>query len=318
MSVRHVTARAAFGLGLMLPGGLVSGQTEQEKEPRPTELERTLSGIERIELMKRGLDSDESLQSGGSQDFVPTVSGEAQVLPGKLIDLGPDEATDTEKTAEWRAQNWLVHGVNSLREGDDETDEERAEAEWGADDPEQGSVDFWLELAMGEQKDEDSDNPETSSDRLKAADKLSTVNPLDGFMAQWLSADELARLNIAHDQTPGDSLKSMGSDLAPGRIDRLLPRSDSLSQTVDIPEGKGPNPYLDLNRDVSPVGGLSGILAPPVTTTRNDNAVSRSLPNTVRSVPVPAGTSAAAQKNNEPWRPPVKDDEKYFRRLNRF
>ena len=63
MSVRHVTARAAFGLGLMLPGGLVSGQTEQEKEPRPTELERTLSGIERIELMKRGLDSDESLQS---------------------------------------------------------------------------------------------------------------------------------------------------------------------------------------------------------------------------------------------------------------
>ena len=318
MFVRNLTAHAAIGLGLMLPAGLVSGQTEQEKEPTPSELERTLSGIERIELMKRGLDTDESLQPGGTQGFVPTVSGEAQVLPGKMIDLGSDEATDSEKTAEWRAQNWLIHGVNSLREGDDATNEELAETELGATDPEQGSVDFWLELAMGEQEDEDSDDPGDSSDPLETVDKLSTVNPLEGFMTNWLSAEELARLNIADDPMLGDSLDNIGSDIAVGRVDRLLPSSDSLSQAVDIPDVQGPNPYLSLNREVSSAAGLSGILAPPETTTRNDTDISRSLPNSARSAPVPTGNNPAVQEINEPWKPPVKEDEKYFRRLNRF
>lgn len=317
MSVRNVTAHAAIGLGLMLSAGLISGQTKTEKEPRPSELERTLSGIERIELMKRGLESDESLQPGGTQGFVPTVSGEAQTLPGKLIDLRSDEATDAEKTTEWKAQNWLVHGVNSLRDGDDMASEELEAAELGENNPEQGSADFWLELAMGEQKDEDSEDPGDSSDRLMSTDTLSTRNPLDGFMTKWLSADELARLDIAPDPMPGDALNTLGSELTVGRIDRLLPRPDSLSQSVDIPEVKGPNPYLELNRDVSS-GGVSGILSPPATATRNDNAMSRSLPGSARSGPVPAGNNPAARKNNEPWKPPVKEDEKYFRRLNRF
>ncbi|MDA7916766.1 hypothetical protein N9B49_00940, partial [bacterium] len=177
---------------------------------------------------------------------------------------------------------------------------------------------FWLELAMGEQEDEDSDDPGDSSDPLETVDKLSTVNPLEGFMTNWLSAEELARLNIADDPMLGDSLDNIGSDIAVGRVDRLLPRSDSLSQAVDIPDVKGPNPYLSLNREVSSAAGLSGILAPPETTTRNDTAISRSLPNSARSAPVPTGNNTAVQEINEPWKPPVKEDEKYFRRLNRF
>ena len=320
MFVRHLTTQVVLGLSLVVAPGPASAQEEQESKPKSSDLERTLKGIERIELMKRGLDSDKSLQPGGDRDFVPTVTGEAQTLPGRMIDLGNNGATESGRTAEWQSQNWLIHGVNSLQQGDS-ADENMGAPESLDKQPDQGSPEFWLELAMGNSERDGEESAEAAGERLKKSDGLSTVNPLDKFMTEWLSAEELARLEISDSSTNsllGAVSSSSATELNIGESARMLQTAESLSQSITIPAERALNPYFNPNGGTAARTDLSGILPPSGSPVNTSSSRGRPLSNASQPAAVPTGNATAVKESREPWKPPVKNDEKYFRRLNRF
>ena len=174
---------------------------------------------------------------------------------------------------------------------------------------------------MEKTENDDKETQKTGDREPKGTDSLSTANPLNDFMSDWLSPDELARLDISDSSTvgaPGGSLIPVTMQLNLGEADRLLRSTESLSNAVSVPETRGPNPYLDLNDRSEPFGPLSDILAPPESKARSVPAIARPSPIQSRMGAGPANNAASSEEVKELWKPPVKEDEKYFRRLNRF
>lgn len=289
----------------------------QENAEQPSELERTLSGIEKIELMKRGLNTDASLQPGGTQDFVPTVSQEAETLPGSPLMSDPDRESAVVDV--WKSENWLIDGMRSLDKDGSDKDEE---LESGAfkNEPSEGSAEYWLQLAMKQSELEAEAEESIQKSKMKSEDQLVATNPLNDFMSDWLSDEELLRLDIARPSTEPDGLSANDVTWNPAFI---TPDSVNTAQLRDVrpnpsaisADSAAMNPYLrpivgSADPSVNFLGGLTG----ESRASRNDRISGPTSSQATR----PIGNSATAPEAKQPWKPPAKEDEKYFRRLNRF
>ena len=287
----------------------------QENAEQPTELERTLSGIEKIELMKRGLNTDASLQPGGTQDFVPTVSGEAETLPRSPLMTDPDRESDAVDL--WKSENWLIDGMRSLDQDGSDKDEELKRGAIG-NEPSEGSAKYWLQLAMKQSEREAEESNQKS--KIQSKDKLAATNPLNDFMSDWLSDEELMRLDIARPATEPNRLSAADVTWAPAFI-----TADSVNPTQlrDIhtkpssisADSTSMNPYLQpVVGSADSMGNLLGGLTGESRASRNNQITVPTSSQATR----PIRSSATAPAAKQPWKPPAKEDEKYFRRLNRF
>lgn len=312
MHLRSIQLLGSWGLGIAMCLSLGA----EEKESERSELERTLSGIEKIELMKRGLSADKSLQPGGTKDFVPTVSAESEALPGTSTLPATDRDAAAEKA--WKSENWLIEGMQSL-EKDGSDDESESQSNPLTNEPNEGSAEFWLQLAMKQSEREADAEESKQQSKAESPDNLAVTNPLNDFMTDWLSDAELTRLDIV--KPASESVLSSGdvtwnpaiSNTGSGNTVRL---EDRFSKSLEVSaETSLPNPYLD-GAQGAPMSTLGGMTA--------STGVFREGPRpsaaviAPRVVPAPASSSGSAPTAKQPWKPPAKEDEKYFRRLNRF
>lgn len=289
----------------------------QENAEQPSELERTLSGIEKIELMKRGLDTDASLQPGGTQDFVPTVSREAETLPSAPLMTDPDrESADVDV---WKSENWLIDGIRSLdKDGSDKDEESKSNSL--ENEPSEGSAKYWLQLAMKQSEREAEAEESIQKSKMKSEDQLAATNPLNDFMSDWLSDEELMRLDISRPATETDRLSpndvtwnpafNTADSVNSAQLRDVRPKPSAISaDSVSV------NPYLQtMGGSTDPAGNILGGLTGQAGALRSAPVSVPTSSQTIR----PISNSATAPETKQPWKPPAKEDEKYFRRLNRF
>lgn len=307
--LRFVTC-GGFLLGVMVTPWAIA----QDENKADAALERTLSGVGEIELLKKGLATEDT---GTTQDFVPTVSGETQILPGKLHVNPGTEDSQEEQAKQWKSQNWLLAGMQALES--DEEDSGSAAGDPTAARP--GATELWLEAAMAVH-DESTTRATRSAKQEKGVqqDEPEVANPLNDFMADWLSTEDLARHALQN--KPGIAGESFSRDVGGAarfpteanihRAARNAAPQQWERSTVEPP----PNPFL---------GGLVGptALLPAtehLTALPDRDSRPTLAPPTVEPPPMTRSPSPspAAEPPRTPWKPPPDTDEKYFPRLKRF
>ncbi|GAB5560090.1 MAG: hypothetical protein SynsKO_17370 [Synoicihabitans sp.] len=321
MKPRFLILSAITGVSFGLLG--LSAQEEEAKN-NTSELERTLGGVADIELMKQGLTTDDTLQPGGSKDFIPTVTTEEPLsVSGLLPDNGnPERPREDEK---WAAENWLLSGMRNLERGEELNGEQALDSAADSLAP-KSRTDLWLEVAMNEVADqEDTDAAQSREDEAdRIDDPLRTTNPLDQFMAGWLSPDSSqAGLSATFGDSAGLPSTGQTFDPAPAQgasvaslQELLVPQSANSSASIKEDENRTArtNPYADMlsawtletqNNSAAPVGlmgdfGGAAVLPAPQETFR------------------PPPEISAEDKPSTRWVPPERNEEKYFPRLNRF
>lgn len=274
--------------------------------------------IENIQLLQQGLGSGADASLNGSLD-IPPPTVETESVSAVAVISASAGAPSSEKQAEeaWRRENWLLAGmqdIDQLRDsdGEDETDSD------GDLPPRTGSSEHWLLLAdEAAQAQPSKENADEKIDLEAFPDQV--VNPLEGFMADWLDPELTSSVSRETGTDHGEALAAMQiSDTSLGALPSTQPMAREIfGLPSDVSARRGParsNPYADGLLDVSESAANPGF---------EPGAVDRSNPTLMPAAPPPGSTPITApaeveKPRREPWRPPEKDDEKYFRRLNRF
>lgn len=296
----------------LVPG--VAGQKPEERESE-SDLDSVSVGIENLELLKRGLDA------GGTSSLDPNFdisapeieSGDARPLGGS-VQLGSSSLNETQRLEAWRQENWLLAGM----QGDEDAEEFTESGDRDPFKPAAGSSEYWLQLADQGARAADAEDAKQNAANL---DRLSdqVVNPLEGFMTDWLDA---SLQNNAIDEAFQEEINSIGGfdlmnleDLRPetagAKMTRLEDRSNGL---LGVSAEERINPYTHGLSLTAP--SLGAATLGPANSNRTGSGIL--LPEPMPSAGVIAPTSDGEKPTREPWRPPEKVDDKYFRRLNHF
>ncbi len=316
----HRKARRSLALSLVTVISAAALATDQPPSPPPPE--RTLDSIPtnltELELIKRGLSPTERTALGASIEFSRLETEASASGPTVVGPLGPAPTGDETRSA-WRQENWLLAGMQDDHRSDATAEELEPDREDELN-PTTGSSEHWLLLA-DQATQSPPERPGKGKRETEQALPPQIANPLDDFMAGWLDAS----LSVAPQQdlmpAKGPAFEKL-EGLTAGGFGNANAKSPAWSRGPDRAShlplsigSKRTNPYAD------------GLLAPPAL--RDDPfgrlpAVGRAPEPTISPSPPPATPTLpvesfdAAHSAREPWRPPEQDDDKYFRRLNRF
>lgn len=231
----------------------------------------------------------------------------------KNRDTNPARARQTGK-----ATNWLVDAMN--RAAPDEkskTADDSPENAAGVAAPEGDLLATAAALERAEQAAAKA--RETREDKR---DEVQAFNPLDAYMAAWLSARDVASPNAGR-SAGGDnrSLESAGILTALNGVTQRgsalsFGAADAPSSLPDAPEmpgitGPAANPFLN---DI--VRGWPGDAPPAPASPAPDAPSLLRSPETIRREPAPVVEPETASRLSEQLRP--QDDAKYFKQLKRF
>lgn len=318
--------------------------------------EQTREGLQNLQLLQRGLVEGDTGATGKMSGVAPSPTLDHSSDGGLPQPVISEEARQTRENArrEWAERNWLIDGMRKAGRpatggSPPETagpDPLFAVDQRAADSPEAragaalqpGGADYWLALAVRAQEQIEHDaaagegppNSPFETDRAGGAASPGP-NPLAAFMSKWTRANaegaadltrpDATRAPMAGPSTLNDSTQSLLFGLEPGAGTTMRPAG------MDPSRGQTTNPFLaaapardDRNPSAAPgdwpVESAVGWSAPPVVDRRPNSASAAPaapLPSTATANESSAPTQAA-----EAWRPPVRDDEKYFPRLKRF
>ncbi len=109
-SIRLFWCLAPF---LILPMGTWATAQENAEEKPESDLDRAIGGVGEIELLQQGISTNQSLQPGGTKDFVPTVAREKNSFSDQLLTANLEDSTPLER-AEWEKENWLLSRMQKL------------------------------------------------------------------------------------------------------------------------------------------------------------------------------------------------------------
>lgn len=292
----------------------------------------TSQALKDLELLKRGLAPEGQRNGQGARNVIGTAPDVSTVA------APPVAVTPREREAElsrdqrrqaWAQRNWLVEGVRQAGRPVGQTTvgttgATSAALDPGSDNEAGGTGENWLLAAVDAQSEtmtprgaETALAPETAS---KSDDALlaSGANPLAEFMRDWIRPEDQALLGTLG----GEGALDAGFSGSVGPADG--PRRQTAARLEDVRGGvaaiaPGSNPYLrgtdELARDLAAwraPGGGAGTAA----------AVVRPPPAPLPTSPgAPSAVAPSAEQtrgDREPWKPPVREDEKYFPRLKRF
>lgn len=310
------------GLALTLATvvGLAALAKAQSPSPPPPErpLDSISANLTELELMKQGLSPSEKTTLGASIEFSPLATEASAGEPSVVGPLSP-APTDDEARSAWRQENWLLAGMQDDHGSDAAGGELESEREDELN-PTTGSSAHWLLLA-DQATQSPLERPGKGKRETEQASPPQIANPLEDFMAGWLDAslpvaphpDLMPAKGPAFEKLEGLTAGGFGNANAKSPAwSRGPDRASHLPLSIG---SKRTNPYAD------------GLLVPPAL--RDDPfgrlpAVGRAPEPTISPSPPPATPTLpvesfdAAHSAREPWRPPEQDDDKYFRRLNRF
>ncbi len=305
----------------------------------------TIEGLENIKLLEKGI------SAGGTADSLSN----ANLLSGASLDqkmeaplAQPTSSRDESALRElqreqWARENWLVEGLRREALAGDEAaltaDTLLQDPESAADESVGGSSAYWLAVAVNTQEETQRFSSEASAAEAHGVEAeqgiSSAANPLGDFMAEWLSDSSQALLAANGDsgssrgeassfgQLATDSVRSTGGDGFRANFEALAGTFRTGSGSATTSE----NPFLAaIDQDLAsvrlprdnqpafdPIGPFSpdaGVV-PPLAQSAGDLTSPTVLPPAT-----PAATPAV--ESTEPYRPPAKEDEKYFPRLKRF
>lgn len=308
-------ARALLGVGVAC--ACVQSISAQTKARESESLvDATEQGIEDIELLNRGL-PESSNGAAGIGDILPSAPGQPSDLPTTWTNDGETLTDDAQRKA-WDAQNWLLAGMRDLNQDPLESEEVENGPRYeqlGENDPMGGSPEFWLELMDGRSE---ASNPERDGNQ----NLNQSINPLDEFMSGWLTPE-------------GAQVQALAAELAGGGSPASSPEIswDPMRGSASAESGEGliannllglgrnseeaSNPYVEAmmgeTQSLSVSSSVEGNAAGSLGGFQDASALDATRPTSAPALP-----SAATEKVREPWRPPAKTDDKYFRNLNRF
>ena len=307
----------------------------------------TRLGLETIELLRKGINP------AGAQTNSLTPE-QLLVAPEPLNAtsvIEPPENKDRDESTlrdlrrqQWRSENWLVEGMRRSELAENEADlaEDNLRSQNGSASPaedtsararvESGSSNEWLALAVETQRETES---EARGDDVSAPDQVVGSNPLGDFMAGWLSGDSRVMLASTTEGSPGTSRSPATRAADDRRFDELSlahirePESrikGALPATEVMGGGSGLNPFLaftDAEVGSDPRAMQAALDLPAPDAPIQDRAFQLSTIIPTEATPAPGNPTIAPaerldEKPSEPWRPPPRDDEKYFPRLKRF
>jgi hypothetical protein len=307
----------------MLTAGTLWASDQEEKAERRDVLQATAQGIVDIELMERGLAPASSDGQGG--DLIPR--GPLLIEDGLEGAAPPlsDSLSGEEAEKAWAAQNWLLAGLRDMEAAENkDASSEDALAAPDEQTPAGGSADFWLQL-MGETSANGETAQQSESENADRALAQEAHNPLESFMAGWLSEDSAAIRELSQTNLPlpganpisGDS--TLLGDLSWDA--RGTSPTTRITGQARLPTSTGiidrPNPFLESLETRGSAWEIPGFTAENTERTGKFSApvlAPAPAPETKRFEPVETAPSPPA----DTWRPPEKTDEKYFRNLNRF
>lgn len=310
---------SAFNCALapLLVLGLVLTATAQRDTAGETEasLEVMASDLEKIDLLKRGLAPEESNPLGASVQFTtPTL--EDDTVTSSIISSVEPLSSDAQREKVWRQENWLLAGMQESHQQDPAGASAQDDEELK---PKAGSADHWLLLAAEATGENDRiENADSAMITEKLAGQV--VNPLEGFMTGWLDASLAATEFTGDAEAVGlAALQNLADrDFGTESID-LSTLSGISSVGVDLGRplgGDRTNPYTEGLGDLPGLTGLTveGLEIAP--SNGRAGAIGDVAPSGAAPPPIDPNTSV--KPTREPWRPPEKDEDKYFRRLNQF
>jgi hypothetical protein len=262
-------------------------------------------GLEDIHASALSPDGAAALPGLSLPEVAPLPSAPAPESPlPPESGLGPDGLKKKAGTG-----NWLVDAMEKA-DRDAKADKAPGRAQ---DRDEQLKAD--LELLRGEEKDPAHPEREAAALDLTAkakpeADELKApaYNPLDAFMAGWISARDHDLL-VPAKVDPGDPAHADGLDLGPADALRAGPEASALNELR-----AAPNPYLaELER--SPPSAASSLAAPLLPALVPPDLLEPAV------APLSAGADARPADNARSVVPDFAQpsgDDKYFPQLKRF
>ena len=304
-------------LAHVLASGLIltaAGQSDSKGESESS-LEVMASDLEKLDLLKRGLAPEKSNPLDASVQFTTPKLQDESATSSVVTSLG-SLSSEKQREESWREENWLLAGMQESHGQDPAgaitADEEELK-------PKSGSADHWLLLAA--EAGGEHDHIE-KADSAVFAEELAgqVVNPLEGFMTGWLDASlavtefstDRERSGLAGVENITD--RDFGTELFD-----LSAQPGFSTAGIDLGPALGEsrtNPYTEGLGDLPGLTGLSieGLDMAPSNDRRSpieDLAPSTAAPSAITPNPT-------VKPTREPWRPPERDEDKYFRRLNQF
>lgn len=291
-------------------------------------MEATRSGLLELDLMQRGLSVHDRAPDSAVSGAIATIESSNDISPLLPPTEDRKESRDQlERRREWAKQNWLIDGMRkagqspaeSAREMETSAAEERARPLLEGRSVGSES-DQWLSEAIDAQSSSDAHRAPIDESKLSAsvpADDV--VNPLEGFMAQWMTPGDLKLLRpTAEGANPGKrSVDKLAVSIGPKNATEAPPAGAAFNGfTLTNRTGDaGTNPFLPAV-DISSFTPIES--APSRAPARATNVLQTSQSDRPAPVYQPTEPTATEKKTGEPWRPPARDDEKYFPRMKRF
>jgi hypothetical protein len=287
------------------------------REPTGESLETMSSSLAELELLQQEFTTENALSLEDAVEFkAPEMAGES---PVRSVVVTPT-ATELEQQsrAAWQRDNWLLAGMEAaqapeLRPGESESVEDSLE-------PVAGSAEHWLVLAAKAVGD-GAATEELAAERVADELAMRAVNPLEDFMRDWLDSS-LAVSDLGAD-SPSARFDGIG-EITGARLPADTGRAERLMDVLTIDqlganaESNRRNPYTVPREDAFEglPDAVTGLPDLPGTARRAESPPLG--PIFAPSSPAVNPPRESAKPSREPWRPPEKDDDKYFQQLNQF
>ena len=325
---RYTLFRSLLGcVAAGLAGWPSAVRAQDEKSKVDQAVDATRTGLQDLDLMTKGLSRTQAAEGKIDLNLSEGLKTDVDARPAVNAPLDDQAATLRERKKAWEARNWLLAGMreqsDEIQDGDrlNPSDGTASLADGRGFATSNTDTEFWLEAAFN------SDQKGTDSDReprkIEAQQRLDArvVNPLEGFMADWMAPEELDRLKESAGLQTGrvtfDPIALEGTQPAGNAADRVR----TSASAYDVIKAPAQNPYLDGWGRESPTANAPGLITDSIAPLPRSPSerVPAVGPNSAMPPPVNSGASSpTAPGVNEAWKPPPRTDEKYFPRLKRF
>lgn len=309
----------------------LAGQTTASPAPTTDQhVEATIEGLENIKLLEKGITAGDTAEGRSGSALLSGASLEQKSSPPLVAPSAPrDEVALQELQREqWARENWLVEGLRREALAGDEAaltaDALLDDPAAPTDDSAGGTSAYWLALAANPPADTDRSAADARDGDSAADASASGANPLGEFMADWLS-DRSRSLFTTVESSGANQGGSWGQLTTRGAAETEATGGGGFTAGRAGGTATTENPFLvALDDDLAsvrlpahdqPTFDSTGQMSPLSSPIYPIAPVQQAAPAVL-----PAATPAETphRESAEPYRPPAKEDEKYFPRLKRF
>lgn len=301
--IRRAAIRLGLAVGVLSLAGTAWGVTDEKAEAGGIQQAK-----QEFDTIK---DTVKSISGTDARKALPRINGIDAPAIAPLMDAPATRKPNSldEKKAR-RNQNWLVEAM--MKEPTDQRDPTKRKADQGESLDEDENLDPMERLLVEQLRGDEAKKAQAAAEELRAQEELknAVVNPLNDFMAAWISTRDhdllLGNQPAVKTEPSFDDVRLQ--TMASAHENRLLSFNRAGPETV-----RAENPYLSLPevglREERPVVTVPGLGS---TQTFTQPAITTPLP------PEPSAESKRGKEALPPILTKPEEDARYFPQLKRF